>query len=254
MRGQSATDVGLLGIPQALATGITMQIAGRLTDRIAAGRIVLTGAAVATTGFLAFTVQVAAGTPYWQLIAALVLMGTGVGMTIMPTIAAATRGVAPADVPAATTLVTIVQQVAGSTGTALMSVLLTGALAGHLPDGEAWPPCTAWTPPPAPRSPPASPPPSGTPTGGPSRCSPWPSCRPCCCPAGVPSHAKCAPPDETSPNPHRAAPTPYADSGTGGGRCRRPSRHREADGGRVPRSRRCSRVVAPGTGPVRAGE
>ncbi|GAA2790469.1 DHA2 family efflux MFS transporter permease subunit [Kitasatospora sp. CM 4170] len=135
VRGQSATDVGLLGIPQALATGITMQIAGRLTDRIAAGRIVLTGAAVATTGFLAFTVQVAAGTPYWQLIAALVLMGTGVGMTIMPTIAAATRGVAPADVPAATTLVTIVQQVAGSTGTALMSVLLTGALAGHLPDG-----------------------------------------------------------------------------------------------------------------------
>ncbi|MEU6232999.1 DHA2 family efflux MFS transporter permease subunit [Kitasatospora sp. NPDC047058] len=133
VRGQSATDVGLLGIPQALATGLTMQCAGRLADRFAPGRIVLTGAAVATAGFLGFTVQVAAGTPYWHLIAALVVMGTGVGMTLMPAMAAATRSVAPAEVPAATTLVTIVQQVAGSVGTALMSVLLAGAMADRLP-------------------------------------------------------------------------------------------------------------------------
>ncbi|MGV9269943.1 DHA2 family efflux MFS transporter permease subunit [Kitasatospora sp. NPDC003701] len=133
VRGQSATDVGLLGVPQALATGITMQFAGRLADRFAPGRIVLTGAAVATAGFLGFTVQLGAGTPYWRLVAALVVMGTGVGMTLMPAMAAATRGVAPSEVPAATTLVTIVQQVSGSVGTALMSVLLSGALAGRLP-------------------------------------------------------------------------------------------------------------------------
>ncbi|MFE2723131.1 DHA2 family efflux MFS transporter permease subunit [Kitasatospora sp. NPDC059327] len=133
VRGQSATDVGLLGIPQALATGITMQFSGRLADRFAPGRIVLTGVAVAAAGFLGFTVQLGATTPYWHLIAALVVMGTGVGMTLMPAMAAATRGVAPVEVPAATTLVTIVQQVAGSVGTALMSVLLSAGLAERLP-------------------------------------------------------------------------------------------------------------------------
>lgn len=133
LRGQSATEVGLLGIPQALATGITMQFAGRLADRFAPGRIVLAGAVVATTGFLGFTVQVGADTPYPRLIAALVVMGTGIGMTLMPAMAAATRSVAPVEVPAASTLVTIVQQVSGSVGTALMSALLAGALADRLP-------------------------------------------------------------------------------------------------------------------------
>ncbi|MFD4538078.1 DHA2 family efflux MFS transporter permease subunit [Kitasatospora sp. NPDC058397] len=133
VRGQSATDVGLLGIPQALATGITMQFSGRLSDRFAPGRIVVTGTVLAATGFLGFTVQVAADTPYPHLIAALAVMGTGIGMTLMPAMAAATRSVAPTEVPAATTLVTIVQQVSGSVGTALMSVLLTGAMADRLP-------------------------------------------------------------------------------------------------------------------------
>ncbi len=137
MRGQSATGVGLLGIPQALATGITMQFSGRLSDRFAPGRIVVIGTAVAATGFLGFTVQVAADTPYPHLIAALVVMGAGIGMTLMPAMAAATRSVAPAEVPAATTLVTIVQQVSGSVGTALMSVLLTGAMADRLPTAVA---------------------------------------------------------------------------------------------------------------------
>ncbi|MGW4898629.1 DHA2 family efflux MFS transporter permease subunit [Kitasatospora sp. NPDC004240] len=133
IRGQSATGAGLLGIPQALATGLTMRFAGRLVDRVAPGRVVLTGVAVAATGFLAFTGQLAADTPYWRLVAALTVMGVGVGMTMMPAMAAATRGVAPEEVPAASTMTTIVQQVGGSAGTALMSVLLTGALADRLP-------------------------------------------------------------------------------------------------------------------------
>ncbi|GAA2234027.1 MFS transporter [Kitasatospora cystarginea] len=127
LRGQSAAHSGLLGIPQALATGVTMQFAGRLIDRHPPGRIVLTGVLVATTGFLAFTVQVTDDVPFWHLQTALAMLGVGVGLTMMPTIAAATRSVAAEQVPLATTAVTILQQVAASTGTALMSVLLTHA-------------------------------------------------------------------------------------------------------------------------------
>ncbi|MFB7664688.1 DHA2 family efflux MFS transporter permease subunit [Kitasatospora sp. NPDC056138] len=128
LRGQNAAHSGLLGIPQAVATGVTMQFAGRLIDRHPPGRIVLTGVTVATTGFLCFSVQVTGDVPFWHLQAALTVMGVGVGLTMMPTIAAATRSVAPEEVPLATTAVTILQQVAASTGTALMSVLLTDAL------------------------------------------------------------------------------------------------------------------------------
>ncbi|MGK4580532.1 DHA2 family efflux MFS transporter permease subunit [Kitasatospora sp. HPMI-4] len=127
LRGQSAAQSGLLGVPQALATGVTMQFAGRLIDRYPPGRIVLTGVSVATTGFLCFTVQVTGDVPFWHLQAALSVLGVGVGLTMMPTIAAATRSVAPEEVPLATTAVTILQQIAASTGTALLSVLLTGA-------------------------------------------------------------------------------------------------------------------------------
>ncbi|MGW6918934.1 DHA2 family efflux MFS transporter permease subunit [Kitasatospora sp. NPDC054939] len=135
IRGQSATDAGLLGIPQALATGITMQFAGRLVDRVAPGRVVLTGAAVATSGFLAFTVQLTEAVPYWRLVAALVVMGIGVGTTLMPAMATATRSVSADEVPAASTMMTIIQQIGSSVGTAAVSVLLTAALADRLPGG-----------------------------------------------------------------------------------------------------------------------
>ncbi|KWX01227.1 Drug resistance transporter [Carbonactinospora thermoautotrophica] len=133
VRGQSATASGLLGVPQVMATGITMQIAGRLIDKIAPGRIVLTGVGLASAGFLAFTTQVGAHTPYWVLVGALSVMGVGVGMTMMPTTAAATRNLSHEEVPVASTTLNIIQQVAVSAGTALMSVLLAGAIADRLP-------------------------------------------------------------------------------------------------------------------------
>ena len=43
VRGQSALDAGLLMVPQGLGAMLTMPIAGRLTDRTGAGRIVLVG-------------------------------------------------------------------------------------------------------------------------------------------------------------------------------------------------------------------
>jgi EmrB/QacA subfamily drug resistance transporter len=142
VRGQSATGAGLLAAPQTLATGITMQIATRLADKIAPARMVPVGVAVATTGFLLFTTQVAAGTPYWVLCGAGCVMGVGVGMTLMPTMTAVTRNLAHEVVPAASTALSIIQQVAGSVGTALISVLLSGALADRLAGRAAGRPAT----------------------------------------------------------------------------------------------------------------
>ncbi|MGP4045204.1 hypothetical protein [Streptomyces sp. 2A115] len=52
-------------------------------------------------------------------------MGTGVGMTTMPVIASATRGLADSEVTAASTALNIILQAAASAGTALTALLLT---------------------------------------------------------------------------------------------------------------------------------
>ncbi|MEU0544163.1 DHA2 family efflux MFS transporter permease subunit [Nocardia sp. NPDC005978] len=133
VRGQGATEAGILGIPQVLATGITMQIAGRLVDRMPPRRLVLGGITVAATGFAAMTTQIHADTEYWRIALAGVVMGIGVGATIMPTITTATRSLPSAQIPAASTAVSIVQQIAASIGAALISVLLSNALVREVP-------------------------------------------------------------------------------------------------------------------------
>jgi EmrB/QacA subfamily drug resistance transporter len=136
VRGESATASGLLGAPQAFSTAVTMQFASRLSDRIAPGRIVLVGIVVGTGGFLAFTTQVTADTPYWVLMSCLAVTGVGVGMTFMPTTASALRTMSHEQVPVAGTTLTIVQQISAALGGALVSVLLAGAMRDNLPEGR----------------------------------------------------------------------------------------------------------------------
>ncbi|WP_328377160.1 DHA2 family efflux MFS transporter permease subunit [Streptomyces sp. NBC_00440] len=134
-RGLSATRAGLLGIPLAVAVGISMQIATRRTDRVSPRLIVVSGTAVAALGLSLFAVQVGPDTPYWRLCAAMLVMGSGVGMVMMPVNTVATRGLAPDDVPSGSTVLNIVSQVGTSAGTALVSVLLASRPSG--PPGGA---------------------------------------------------------------------------------------------------------------------
>jgi EmrB/QacA subfamily drug resistance transporter len=132
VRGEAAFDAGLILAPQGLGAMLTMPIAGRLVDRTGAGRIVLSGMTLVIIGFLAFT-QVQADTSYWLLEGSLVVMGMGLGATMMPTFSAAMQTLQQAAVAKASTTLNIIQQVGGSIGTATMAVLLTNALTSRLP-------------------------------------------------------------------------------------------------------------------------
>lgn len=133
VRGESAAASGALGIPQAIATGVALQVASRLVDRVSPGRVVGVGIALATIGYASFAAAVGAETPYWVLILALTVGGLGVGGTMMPTMTTATRHLDSADLPAGTTLLNIGSQVAVSFGTAAASVLLGTALESRVP-------------------------------------------------------------------------------------------------------------------------
>lgn len=124
---------GVLLIPQAVTTGLAMQVAGRLIDRVPACRVIAAGLLLASTGFIAFTTQVSAESPYWVLVLALCVSGAGVGATLMPSMTAATRDLAVADVPSGATLLNVVNQVAVSFGFAMTSVLLASHLTRKVP-------------------------------------------------------------------------------------------------------------------------
>src|SRR4029453_18129682 len=113
-----ALSAGLLLAPQGLGAAMAMPVAGRLTDRLGAGRIVPFGVLVALAGTVVYT-QLSADISYTLLGVALWVRGVGLGMTMMPAMAAAYQTLDRPAVPRATTLINIVRTVGGSVGTAV---------------------------------------------------------------------------------------------------------------------------------------
>ncbi|GIG89486.1 DHA2 family efflux MFS transporter permease subunit [Plantactinospora endophytica] len=124
VRGEGTLNAGLLLAPQGIGAMLTMPIAGRLTDRIGPGKLVLGGMVLIALGLAPFT-QITAGSSYPLLLGGLFVMGMGMGMTMMPMMSAAMASLTHAQVARGSTMMNIVQQTAGSIGTAVMSVILT---------------------------------------------------------------------------------------------------------------------------------
>jgi EmrB/QacA subfamily drug resistance transporter len=127
IRGESTLHAGLLVAPQGLGAMVTMPIAGRLVDKTPVGRIVPVGLALIVVGMFGLT-QITATTSYGLIIAMLVVMGFGMGGTMMPLFTTALRTLSGAQVARGSTLLNISQQIASSVGVATMSVVLTNQL------------------------------------------------------------------------------------------------------------------------------
>jgi predicted MFS family arabinose efflux permease len=124
VRGEGALDTGLLLAPQGIGAMLTMPLAGKFTDRTGPGKLVMSGIAIIVAALSIFT-QVSSSTSYGLLLGALFVMGLGMGMTMMPIMSAALASVTHHEVARASTTMNIMQQAAGSIGTAVMSVILT---------------------------------------------------------------------------------------------------------------------------------
>ncbi|MFI0445856.1 DHA2 family efflux MFS transporter permease subunit [Actinomadura sp. 6N118] len=148
VRGEGALMSGLLLAPQGLGAMVTMPVGGKLTDKIGPGRVVLVGLVVVVLSVAGFASLLQADTSYWSLGAVLFVMGLGMGMTMMPTMAAAIQTLVHDEVPRASTMLNIIQQVSASVGTAMIAVLLANQLSdklggsggGEIGSGEKPPP------------------------------------------------------------------------------------------------------------------
>ena len=136
VRAEDTLSTGLLLAPQGLGAMITMPIAGMIADKRGPGRVVLAGLVLVALGLSTFT-WMDDQTPYWLLLGSLFVMGLGLGATMMPIMAAAIRTLRDHMIARGSTLMNIVQQVAASIGTAIMSVVLTNQFLDRPEVGQA---------------------------------------------------------------------------------------------------------------------
>jgi predicted MFS family arabinose efflux permease len=130
VRGVDALDAGLLLVPQGVGTFLSRSLAGRLTDTLGAKWVTMIGFAIVGAATVPFAFA-SASTNEWILMAALLVRGFGLGAVTIPLMTAAYVGLERSDVPHASIITRIAQQVGGSFGVALLAVILDGALA-HL--------------------------------------------------------------------------------------------------------------------------
>ncbi|OBA86282.1 MFS transporter [Mycobacteriaceae bacterium 1482268.1] len=122
---QSAVHI----VPQGLGAMLTMPIAGRLMDRQGPGKIVLVGITLMCAGMGTFAYGSWHQDAYFPvLVIGLVVFGLGMGCTMMPLSGAAVQTLRQEQVARGSTLINVNQRVAGSIGTAVMSVILTSQI------------------------------------------------------------------------------------------------------------------------------
>jgi EmrB/QacA subfamily drug resistance transporter len=131
VRFEGALNAGLLLAPQGIGAMIMMPIAGRLVDRGYTARLVQIGLLVIVGSMVLFT-QLRADTSYLPMEIALFVMGLGMGMTMMPIMSIALKSLTQDQVARGSTSLNIIQQVAASIGTAMLSVILFNEIKDRL--------------------------------------------------------------------------------------------------------------------------
>jgi len=132
VRGEHVLATGLLTTPQAAGMAIAMTLAGRISDRVGAGWVVPAGLGLSAVGMIGLT-RLTSNTSYWEIGALLVVMGAGLGASMMPTMSAAYATLKREAVSRATTELQIVQRVGSTLGAALFAVILQQRITAALP-------------------------------------------------------------------------------------------------------------------------
>jgi MFS family permease len=123
VRGASALAAGLLMVPQGVGSLLPRTVAGRLIDRTGPRPVVLAGMTLAALGTVPFALA-GVHTNEVLLSAALLVRGAGLAAATIAVMAGAFTGLAPGQVPHASSATRILQQVGGSFGTAVLTVIL----------------------------------------------------------------------------------------------------------------------------------
>jgi len=127
VRGADALRAGLLVAPLGVGALLSRPLAGGLTDKIGARWVACTGFAIVAIGTIPFAFATAT-TNEWFLMAVLLVRGFGLAAVMIPLSAVAFDGLKHDEIPHAGIITRVAQQLGGSFGIAILTVVLGAAL------------------------------------------------------------------------------------------------------------------------------
>ena len=135
--GMSAIEAGFTMLPNGLVLMFVAPLAGRLTDRIGARWIIVSGLSLMSLGILLMISQISPTTTHWSLAIPLMVTGLGMGMTFAPTTAAALAQVPPRIMGSASGVLNTMRNLGQVLGIAVLGSILQGRLGVHSADALA---------------------------------------------------------------------------------------------------------------------
>jgi EmrB/QacA subfamily drug resistance transporter len=127
LRGETVLAAALLLIPQGVGSLAARPVAGLLLDRIGPRALTMIGFGLMAVGTIPFAFADADTSNTW-LSAVLVVRGLGLGTVLIPLMTVSMTGLSHDEIPQATMITRIAQQVGGAFGTAILAVVLTTML------------------------------------------------------------------------------------------------------------------------------
>lgn len=124
VRGYGVLDAALLLIPQGVGSLLARAVVGTLVERFGSRSVAVIGLLLVAAATVPFAYS-GADTSLWLLGAMLFVRGLGLGVVMIPVMTAAYVDIGREDMPHASAITRIVQQVGGAFGTALVAVVLT---------------------------------------------------------------------------------------------------------------------------------
>ncbi len=129
--GFSPIRAGLTMTPMSLMIMVAAPIAGKLSDRIGARWILITGLTLMTTGVLFIVSRISPETDWQRLLPALLVTGAGMGLTFAPMTAAVMQAVPPRIAGSASGILNTMRNVGQVLGIAVLGSLLQARLGVH---------------------------------------------------------------------------------------------------------------------------
>ena len=130
VRGTTALTAGVMLVPQGVGMLLSRFVAGNNIDRFGSRAIALTGFVIVAAATVPFALA-GPHTSEWLLALWMVIRGFGLGAVTMPVMVAGYLGLDKQQIPHASVLTRTAQQIGGSFGTAVLAVIVEGAIAAH---------------------------------------------------------------------------------------------------------------------------
>ncbi|MDF9814266.1 MFS transporter [Streptomyces sp. SPB162] len=136
-RGKTPTMSGVMTIPLIAGLFISSTVSGQVITRTGRWKGFLVGGGVFLTAGSATLGLLRYDTPYWQVAVYMALLGLGVGMMMQNLVLAVQNQVTPADLGAASSLVTFFRSLGGAVGVSALGAVLGSRVTNLVSDGLA---------------------------------------------------------------------------------------------------------------------